>query len=134
MGSDLYMNTPGFDSNEFKKFKEGLDEKYSGKKPFNDEEVFYASSQLESDIMMELKTLYDLLCKKNKSYGSKNLTEFGELGVLVRMSDKMNRLRNLAQKDFENPLEDESALDTLRDMAGYAIYGILFKNGAFDES
>ena len=42
-----------------------------------------------------------------------------ETGIVVRMCDKMSRISNLIYK--EAAVKDESVLDTLQDLANYAI-------------
>lgn len=42
-----------------------------------------------------------------------------ERGILVRMSDKMTRIRNLMDRPPE--VRDESLLDTLNDLANYSM-------------
>lgn len=65
----------------------------------------------------------ELYKRKNSDYGNsfyKTLDEFGIVAALVRMEDKMNRLKNL----YKNPSGaqvDESFNDTLMDLANYAV-------------
>ncbi len=60
---------------------------------------------------------------KHADYGPGNIADFGEAGVIVRMNDKMNRIKNLIGKDGD--AQNESLADSLLDMANYAIIGIL---------
>ncbi len=46
-------------------------------------------------IVLEDIKIFD---KKQSDYGSKNIAEFGEYGVLVRVSDKFERLKNLTSE------------------------------------
>ena len=49
-------------------------------------------------------------------------------GCLIRLSDKMSRLMNIA-KTYEISVEDETVVDTLTDLAVYAlITRILYEN------
>ena len=41
-------------------------------------------------------------------------------GCLIRLSDKMSRLMNIAKTD-ETAVEDETVVDTLTDLAVYAL-------------
>lgn len=67
-----------------------------------------------------------LLLQKNEAYGSsahETFKQYGLMAYLVRMQDKLNRLHNL----YTNPNIDshnESLVDTLRDLAGYAILAL----------
>lgn len=61
--------------------------------------------------------------RKNKDYGdsfSKSYNEFGAVAGVIRISDKVERLKNLVRSD-ERHVEDETFKDTLEDMIGYGI-------------
>jgi len=45
-------------------------------------------------------------------------------GVLIRLTDKMSRLESFARKE-SFMVKDESVIDTLRDIAVYAILAII---------
>ena len=62
---------------------------------------------------------------KNHDYGdsfSKSFEEFGLISSIIRLSDKLNRLKKL--KDSTAKV-DESIRDTLLDMANYCILTIM---------
>jgi len=66
----------------------------------------------------------ELLIRKGHDYSGdddclRNFRDFGWFGILVRLSDKFSRLKNLA-KDNRPRVGDESLLDTLRDIRNYA--------------
>lgn len=68
----------------------------------------------------------DLSKKKNHDYGSDGLIEFGRQGCLIRLSDKIHRLKNLLITnnfgvDFV-PSVNESIQDTCTDICNYAAY------------
>lgn len=44
-----------------------------------------------------------------------------EVGLIVRMSDKMARISNLIKPGVEAKVKDESVLDTLSDLANYSM-------------
>lgn len=78
----------------------------------------------------------DLLCKKHKDYGSGNINAFGEVGILVRVSDKIARLKhlyteNVVRISMPSP-ENESIDDTWLDLAGYAILALMLRRGTFN--
>jgi len=80
--------------------------------------------QLVEKIMKEIE---NLLIAKNKAYGDKNLLSFGLLGILVRLNDKLARLRNFLDTGNQDV---ETVEDTLKDIAGYAINALrLIKQG-----
>ncbi len=59
---------------------------------------------------------------KNKDYGNsfdKTLNEFGLLASVIRMSDKMERIKTLI--NTEAAVKDEKIEDTLLDLANYAV-------------
>jgi len=89
-----------------------------------------APSNWEQAAERVMKELTELLIAKHHDYGPQNILKFGELGVLVRISDKLERLLNLHKKGFD-PL-NESALDNFFDIAGYAVIGVMLRKGWFE--
>ena len=71
--------------------------------------------------------LGELYAKKNKAYGNSFSDTYKKLGIIsavTRISDKYNRLCNLATNpDIDNL--GESLEDTLRDMASYCIMTVM---------
>lgn len=63
---------------------------------------------------------------KQRDYGSGNISSFGEFGVLVRMNDKMERLKNLLKMELP---KNESVEDSYLDLANYAIIAVLVRRG-----
>ena len=66
--------------------------------------------------------LHDLYIRKNRDYGSSVTDTFNKYGLvsfLVRIEDKLNRLKSLRDKDPK--VTNESIKDTLIDMANYCI-------------
>lgn len=62
--------------------------------------------------------------KKDTDYkGSyhESVERFGYVVGIIRMTDKLNRAENLLLGDKEALVNDESAVDTLLDLAAYAI-------------
>ena len=71
---------------------------------------------------------------KNADYGSsfdKSMDEFGITAAVVRMSDKMERLKSLTKKKAQ--VKDESVQDTLLDLANYAIMTVMYLKKHEDE-
>jgi hypothetical protein len=77
-----------------------------------------------------LGEMRELMISKQKDYGSKNIMEFGEYGVLVRANDKMARLKNLLQAGKEP--NNESVEDSWLDLANYAVIALMVRRGIFD--
>lgn len=69
-----------------------------------------------------------LLASKQHDYGHGNITAFGMKGVLVRLSDKVERLMNLTTKNARN----ESISDTLRDIVGYCVIALMLHDETFN--
>ena len=77
------------------------------------------------------KQMNDILKRKNSDYSGKEDTyanfqyceKLGlcstEVGIMVRMSDKMTRISNLLKQDAQ--VKEESIKDTLLDLANYSM-------------
>lgn len=75
----------------------------------------------------------DLLIKKQKDYGKDNILKSpvgAELGIIVRLGDKINRLGNLYTK-HESP-ENEPLDDSWRDIVGYGLISLLIRRKQFE--
>lgn len=86
-------------------------------RPFNPKELIFM------DYITEMKDLY---IKKNHDYGdsvSKTFDEYGLVSFLVRMDDKMNRIKTL-NKIQDAAVRGEKIEDTLLDLANYAILAL----------
>lgn len=75
---------------------------------------------LHQEVAQEIATLLD---QKRADYGTENIKKFGSRGVLVRVSDKVERLINLSKQADEPNFE--SIEDTWKDIAGYAILALI---------
>lgn len=78
--------------------------------------------------------LVELLVSKHKDYGPKNISSApgGALnGLRVRMHDKLARINNLI--DSGRDPNHESLEDSFKDMANYAIIGLLVMRGKWDK-
>lgn len=67
--------------------------------------------------------------EKHKDYGPDNILVFKEQGLIVRMWDKISRLKHLVWKE-EQP-KYEALEDSFTDLAGYAIIGLMLQRGCF---
>lgn len=65
----------------------------------------------------------ELFRKKNIDYGDA-FADYGTVGVLVRMGDKIRRFQSITNKGI-NLVEDEKLRDTLIDLHNYAAMGIM---------
>ena len=64
-----------------------------------------------------------LLLQKNQDYGGASF-DLGLIGNMVHLWDKVRRYRNLVEKGAEQA-NFESLEDTLRDIIGYGMIGLL---------
>lgn len=69
------------------------------------------------------------LCSKQRDYGHDNITAFGVLGIKVRLSDKLARYANLTKNGIDP--ENESLEDTVKDIIGYCVVGLMLCDGTF---
>ena len=90
----------------------------------------YSASALDPKFAIAVSETFDelkeLLIKKHLDYGPKNISESpgGPInGLRVRMHDKLARINNLT--DSGSTPEFESLEDSFKDMANYAIIGLL---------
>lgn len=79
-------------------------------------------------LMADDTALLSMLVRKQRGYGPHNITKFGMRGVAVRLSDKVERLANLMAQDRDGN-DDEALMDTLIDMAGYCVVGLMNQYG-----
>lgn len=69
-------------------------------------------------------TLFD---RKQHDYGPRNISEFGELGVLIQANNKLARLKNLAKLPGEP--SNESMMDSWADLSVYGVIARLCRAG-----
>jgi hypothetical protein len=77
------------------------------------------------------KELLETFIQKHKDYGKGNILSMKELGIAFRLSEKVERLKNLLLKN-EGPV-NESLEDTWNDIAVYAIIAVLVRRGWFEK-
>ena len=76
---------------------------------------------MEETLNKILNRIKDTILIKNKRYGNsfhQTIEEYGIVALLIRLTDKLNRLKTAYQYH-------ESMEDTLLDIAGYAILGLI---------
>ena len=78
------------------------------------------------DIMLDDILLFD---QKQRDYGSTNISKFGQVGVLVRVSDKVERLTNLIQS--ARVPNNESVEDSWQDLSIYGAIARVFNKGSW---
>ena len=83
---------------------------------------------------------YVLFCKKQKDYGSSNITLGGDIddlddrmfaiqGLIIRMNDKLNRMLNLVRKQMTP--ENEPLEDAFQDISIYGIIARIVRDGSW---
>jgi hypothetical protein len=88
---------------------------------------------LETHLSNTWHELADLLVSKHRDYGPKNisLAPGGAInGLRVRMHDKLARINNLVDSGVSP--EHESLEDSFKDMANYAVIGLLVLRKQWD--
>lgn len=103
-----------------------------------DEEYLRILSKLENPVVLPnsvkqfmsiTQNMAETYAAKNHDYGDsfgQSLDEFGLVASVVRLGDKMNRIKSLIKKEAQ--VKDESIKDTLLDMANYAIMTVMWMN------
>jgi hypothetical protein len=88
-----------------------------------------ASSALLTGQSLLWQTVSDTVISKQRDYGKENITRFGQLGLLVRVHDKLARLEHLTATG-KTP-SNESLADTVLDLVGYSILGAMLGRKQF---
>lgn len=86
-------------------------------------------SKVQREISLECSILKDTLIEKNKMYGDsffKTLDEYGNVLMCVRIEDKLNRLKEIILRGAKDGKTDERLIDTVMDIAGYAILSKIY--------
>jgi hypothetical protein len=94
------------------------------------------NTTFEYHVGKTFQELLDLLLSKHKDYGPKNIADApgGAInGLRVRMHDKLARINNLYDSIRDMAPEHESFEDSFKDMANYAIIGLLVLRGEWDK-
>lgn len=74
----------------------------------------------------KIDEIADMLVKKNNSYGNsyfKTREEFGKIVFLIRLTDKLNRLKMLVETSKDEYFE--SYEDTIKDIIGYCLLELI---------
>ena len=110
-------------------------------KKINDDKVDFISTALgvrtEMGVemvraAMECVQLFDT---KQQDYGSDNISSNGELGIAVRLQDKVSRMRHILLKELAVQersahvfkTNHEALEDSFKDAANYALIGLLLR-------
>lgn len=80
-------------------------------------------------VPMSMNIAVQILANKQRDYGHSNIEMFGHTGLMVRLHDKIARLRNLLNTDREP--RNEAIQDTWFDIVGYCVIGIMLIDKTF---
>lgn len=73
-----------------------------------------------------VKELNEVYRRKNADYGDsfgQQFAEYGEISAAIRLEDKLKRFKQLIKNPAQ--VKDESKIDTLLDLANYAIMTVI---------
>ena len=76
-----------------------------------------------------LKEISKLIRRKNQMYGDGNVDAMGIEGVILRITEKIERLKHL-RKIGLNP-DEETLEDTWQDIIGFGIIGLMLQRGTW---
>ena len=85
-------------------------------------------AQIEQTIVCAMCDCFDVFKERQKKYGRGNISEFGAPGVVVRLADKMARLRR-SYFDSVGEVSDETIEDTWKDIVNYGLIGLTCHRG-----
>ena len=72
-----------------------------------------------------LREVEAIMRERHEKYGPGNIAQFGDFGVMVRLSDKLARLQHSSGKDYA----DEATRDAWLDVIGYGLIGLSWVDG-----
>lgn len=89
--------------------------------------------ELEEKIALQFARSFNVFKDRQRKYGHRNISDFGLTGVIVRLNDKIARLKNML-KNKDTNFDDESVADTLLDVTNYGAIGALCLDGDWPET
>ena len=142
---DLNTGGKGFTPEHTKKWLDSVEDKQNeridviGQNGNDGEHYGHAVKFIETEYpetAVEFKKLqkeqYELFCKKQMDYGPSNIAmgtslstdeekRLSKIGLIVRINDKIQRLKNLLMSGRENAVENEPMEDAYLDVSNYGI-------------
>jgi hypothetical protein len=76
-----------------------------------------------------INLIFDTLINKQKMYGHGNIARFALPGIVIRLNDKIERLKNL--KQHKGPVLFEPINDTWLDITGYSVIAVMWMRDWF---
>jgi hypothetical protein len=89
-----------------------------------------ASSVVLAGESLLWQTVVETVIRKQRDYGKENIRRFGYVGLVVRVHDKLARLEHLIAQGTRP--ENESLGDTVLDLVGYSVLGVMLARGTFE--
>lgn len=89
-----------------------------------------AARFLDTQGMWNPSELEDVLVSKQHDYGHDNINAFGQIGIAVRLSDKIARYYNLGRRDVV--AKNEPFIDCIKDMVGYGVISAMLAADTFN--
>lgn len=81
------------------------------------------------NVFLSCESIAQTLAEKQHDYGHHNIARFGRQGLLVRVHDKIARLKNLSLAG--GGAKNEPIADTYMDIIGYCAIGMMWERGWF---
>ena len=94
-------------------------------------EVEEYDNRITHALLEEYHAASKLFDRKHSDYGKSNISISGQIGIVVRMFDKLARIQNLLDKEDEP--NEESLEDSWVDLMNYAGIGMLLQNNKWEE-
>lgn len=88
-------------------------------------------TSLEEAFEMITHEMLAVFVKKHKDYGKGNILDTGELGIVFRESDKLNRLKNILSTG-KKP-KNEGIDDSWMDIGVYAVIALMYRKKWFQK-
>lgn len=88
-------------------------------------------STLDQAYQLVLNDLMKMFLKKHSDYGKGNVLAVKELGIALRITEKVERIKNLMLTKQGDSPANESLEETWIDIAVYAILAILLMRNQF---
>lgn len=88
--------------------------------------LVFLHRHLDKDMNVIMNESRDLFIRKNTDYGS-SFEDFSLIGIIVRMNDKINRMKRLHATNEQN-VKNESIIDTIEDLYNYSIIALMYND------
>ena len=117
---DLVKPVKGITLGEYERMRREEEKVVEGAK-FELKDSINSREELFKEIV---DSMFETYKNKNNDYGNsvgQTYDKYGDVSFLVRIEDKINRLKSLTFDKKERKVEDEKIEDTISDMANYCI-------------